>query len=425
MLTLALLCSFAVSSAPDVSDVAAVLERNARPERAQGLLVTELAALGPARIPDLFAVLAFGSGLERPLLSSEEDALAGALASFGAPPLRSLLKRRLSGDAPLEERLAALRVLARVGTSQDIAFVRQAVPSASPGLARMLQETCTAVLRRDARALEALRRWMLEAPLEIGAALAGSVGKSDCPRALEALASTLGFRTDLDAELLAEIANLVGRAPRPLDEELLRPIEDALEEDDVRVLRAAALALGHAEHTGVLPTLIQLLEHENRGVSTAAEWALEAITGLRFHADAQRWRAWVRSEQAWLEREGPRLRRELRAPSPAVAIRALGELGSHRWRRHELALEALQGLEHESPLVRRLACTVVARLGSSAAEPGLVRALEDEDESVARAARQALDLLGLSTAGGGKEAASLDEPSSKPPLRSRNRSQHA
>lgn len=390
-----LLCALALTSAPDVADVAAVLERNALPEVPQDRLVAELAALGPGRIPDLFAVLAFGSGLERPLQSSEEDALAGALASFGAPPLRSLLKRRLSGDAPLEERLAALRVLARVGSSEDLAFVRQAVPNAGPGLARMLQETCTAVLRRDERALETLRRWMLEAPLEIGAALAGSVGKSGCPRALEALASTLGFRADLDRELLAEIAPLAARAPKPLDEEVLRPIEDALEEDDVRVLRAAALALGHAEHSGALQALIRLLEHENRGVSTAAEWALEKITGLRFRADAQRWRAWLRAEQAWLERAGPRLGVELHAPSPALAIHALGELSSHRWPRHELALEALAGLEHASPLVRRLACTVLARLGSSAAAPGLVRALEDEDETVARAARQALDILGL------------------------------
>jgi hypothetical protein len=394
MLALVLLCSLVAPGAPDVADVAAVLERHAATQAGAGRLLADLALLGPARIPDLFAVLASGAGLARPLQGSEEEALAGALSSFGAPPLRSFLKRRLSRDATMEERVAALQVLARVGTSEDLVFVRQAVPSAGPGLARVLQETCSALLQRDARALEGLRRWMLEAPLEISLALAAAVGRCARPEALEALASTLGFRADLDAELLAVLAPLAELAPKPLDARVLGPIEEALEEDDVRILRAAVLALGHAQHAGALPTLIRLLEHENRGVSTAAEWALATITGLRFHADVERWHAWLRAEQAWLEHDGPRLRAELRASSPAVAIRALGELSSHRWPRHELALAALVGLEHASPRVRRLTCAVLARLGSSAAAPGLARALKDEDESVAHAARAALELLG-------------------------------
>jgi hypothetical protein len=404
--------------------VAAVLERSAQAQRGDARLAADLAALGPASAPDLFTVLAFGSGLERALRGPEEEALADALASFGVGPLRTLLKRRLTASAPTEERLAALQVLERVGSSLDVPFVRLAVPGSSSNLAPALQETCLAILRRDPRALEALRRWMLEAPIETGAALAAAVGESSGPQALQALTSTLGFRDDLDAELLAAIAPLAARAPKPLEEELLRPIEDALEGDDVHVLRGAALALGHAEDAGALPALIGLAQHESRAVTTAVAWALTEITGLRLH-DAERWRAWLRAESSWFEAEGPRLRFELRSGKAEIAIRALGELSSHRLRRHELALLALAALEHRDPAVRRLACLAVARLGSRAAEPGLLRAIEDPDESVARGARQALEALGLAAPDPAGRSALLGEGSRNPPHRPTNRQRWA
>jgi len=408
-------------SAPDVAAVVEILERGVREEQADERLASELAKLGPALIPDLFSVLASGSGLERPLRAAEETALADALASFGSAPLRPYLGRRLSADPPTEERLAALRVLARVGSSEDLALVRLCLQGSGAGIEAALQEACTGILRRDSRALEALRRWMLERPIGIGAAIARAMRESACPQALQALASTLGFRADLDAELLGEIAPLAARARKPVDEDVLEPIEGALEGNDARVLRAAALALGHAQHAEALPALIALLEHESRGVSTAAEWALAHISGLSFHADAQRWRAWLWAEQAWFERHGQRLRGELRARAAEVAIRALGELSSHRWRRHELALTAQIALEHADPRVRRLACTALARLGSSAAQPGLLQALEDADDSVVRAARQALEVLGLAPPdpGPGGDTANLGLPSRNPPSRSR------
>jgi hypothetical protein len=428
MLALVLLSSLVATlpGALDVRDVAGVLERSAQARLDENRLAAELVALGPVRIPDLFAVLASGSALDHPLQEPEENALVRALASLGIGPLRSFLRPRLSAGASAEEGEAALRVLTRIGSSEDVPLLRQAVPVAGAGLARTLKEACTAILRRDARALEALRRWMLEAPFDIGAAIAGAVGESSCPGALAALASTLGFRADLDAELLERIAPLAARAPKPLDEDVVGPIEDVLEEGDVPVLRPAAMALGYAQHAGAVPRLIELLGHENRGVSTGAEWALTQITGLRLH-DAERWTAWLRAERAWLEREGPRLHAQLRVPRAEVVIRALGELSSHRWRRDELALDALAGLKHESPLVRRLTCTVLARLGSSAAEAGLVRALEDEDETVALAARAALDALGLAPGepAAGERAAILGEPSRRSLPRPRNRQQSA
>jgi HEAT repeat protein len=422
--TALVLCAIGTAprGASDVEAVVAVLERCRQGAPPGGRLPAALAALGAGALPDLFTVLASGSGLERPVEPAEEDALAEALASFGSPRLRPFLQGRLSREPAMEERLAALRVLARSGSSDDLGLVRLATHGAGPVFAGALQEACAGILRRDARALEALRRWMLEASLALGAAIARAVTESECPRALSALASTLGFRADLDAELLEQLALLIARAPKPVPEDDLHRIEDALERDDPRILRAATLALGHAQHAAALPRLIALLEHDSRGVSIAAEWALGNLTGLRFRADGERWRAWLRAEEAWLARNGERVHAELRDPAPRIVIRALGELGSHRWRRHELALDTAVALEHEDPLVRRLACLTLGRLGSSAAGPALTQALGDEDESVARAARQALEVLRLAPAEPDARALAIPAPASRnDPRRPRTR----
>ena len=419
---LALAAAARTAPAPGVADVVAVLERDAATGAPDARLAADLGALGPVHAPDLFAVLAFGPGPERSLEGREEGALTQALASFGAASVRTLLKQRLAKEPAPEERLAVLRVLLRVGTSEDVPLLRKSLQAGSGGLLDALEEAGAGMLGRDARALEALRRWMLEAPIEVGATLAHALVASSCPGAPLALARTLGFRAELDAGLLEELGSLLARAPKPVDPEVLQPIEEALGGDDELVLRAAARALGHAQDADALQRLIGLLENPSLSVSAAAEEALGEITGLRFRADVGRWRAWLRAEEAWLAENGRRLRAELVDPAPAVAIRALGELSSHRWRRHELALTVATALEHADARVRCLACTVLARLGSSAAAPALERALEDEDEAVARAAREALQALGLTASEpGGPDTAFLGQPSRNRPMRSRKR----
>src|SRR6185503_5721866 len=184
------------AAGPDVAQVAAVLERNAGSPDAR--LLAELRALGPAQAADLFTVLAFGPSPERALESREEGALAQALASFGPATLRPLFRSRLAKDPSVEERFAALHVLARFGRSDDLPFLRTCMQSASGGLVDALVEAGAGILGRDPRALESVRRWMLEAPLDVGAALARAVATSGCTGATAALAQTLGYRAELD-----------------------------------------------------------------------------------------------------------------------------------------------------------------------------------------------------------------------------------
>src|SRR5262245_47204456 len=99
-----------LATAPRTSDAAAVLavlERSAADAEADPeKLVRELARLGPARVPDLFSVLAFGGGEQHALGAREEEALADAMASFGIAALRPFLNKRIASGPENEERLA-------------------------------------------------------------------------------------------------------------------------------------------------------------------------------------------------------------------------------------------------------------------------------------------------------------------------------
>jgi len=384
----------------DVGAVVACLERaQAWPAPDAARLQRELAALGPAAQPDLFTVLAFGPGDERGLAAEESAALLGALSVAGSRAVRPWLAPRLAEAPAAEVRLAALELLARIGTGGDVDLLRRAMNGAPPGLDGALQVACAGLVRADPSALEPLRRWMIEAPQRVGPVLARGLADSERPEALATLAQALGFHATLEPELLEAIARLAPAHPKPLDEPTLTALRAALERDDARTLRAAAQALARAEDALALPGLIALLAHEAPAVRASAEEALERLSGLAFGADPSRWEAWRAAEEAWWSGSLARLRAELADADPGLAIRALGELSSHRWPRHELALEAAAALQHEDRSVRRLACLALARIGSSAAVPELKALAEQGGESQA-AARRALQALGIVGRGG-------------------------
>jgi HEAT repeat protein len=382
---------------PDVQEVAALLHRAAeqRPAASEALTAA-LAALGPAALPDLFAVLAHGLAPDEPIDSLEEQALLETLVSFGAPPLRAFLDQRLGATAVSpEERDAMLDLLARFGTGRDVSLARRVIEAGDVrGLELTLEVSLGALLRRDERGVEPVRRWLEQAPLELAGSLVRALGASGSSLALSALTDLLGREPDLDPALVAEIGRLAESAPKPLDAAITSALALALEGDDVQLQREAALALGRAQDFGSCELLVALLEHENRGLREAALWSLERSTGLSFRGDVRRWATWLRGERGWFEQELPGLAADLSAPEARIALRALGEISVHRYRRHELAQELALALEHEAPEVRVHACLTLGRLSSSAALPGLLAALEDPDRRVAMAAYAALRQLG-------------------------------
>jgi hypothetical protein len=400
----------------DVQEVAALL-RQQRPAGPQALTAA-LAALGPSALPDLFFVLAHGLAPDEPLGSLEEEALVEALVSFGAPPLRTFLDQRLSRAAVSpEERATMLDLLARFGSGRDVTFARRVIEAGDPrGLELTLELCLGALLRRDERGVEPVRRWAEEASLELAGSLVRGLGASGSSLALSALTDLLGRDTALDPALVTEIGRLAEPMPKPLDEAVTSALALALESDDVQLSREAALALGRAQDFGCCEILVALLEHEDRGLREAALWSLERSTGLSFRGEVRRWGAWLRSETGWFEQELPGLTADLATPEARIALRALAEISVHRYRRHELAQELALALEHEAPEVRAHACLTLARLSSSAAVPSLLHALEDPDRRVVLAAHAALRELGVaspSAAEAGPGESSAGEGSSR------------
>ncbi len=385
---------------PDVREVAAILREAERvPPPGASVLASQLARLGKDAIPDLLSVLAHGLEEGGPPGALEQDALLQALASFGAPSIRAVAEARLRSEAPPEDRGALLRVLGRVGSSQDIALARRAAEcGGADGLEPAILEAIAGILQRDPRGVEPVRRWILESTPDLGTTVVRAAGASGCGAALPMLAGLLGYRSILDPVLISEIGRIADGAPKPIDRAVTEPVAGFLDGDDPQLVREAALALGRAEDCDSAEQLIALLGHEDRGVREAVSWALERSTGMRFRGDAVRWSSWLRVESLWFEQEGPKLPYRLRSQELGIAARALGQISQHRYRRHQLAQEAGAALENESASVRALACLTLARLASSAAIPALREALEDPDDSVIRAATGALKVLGVAPA---------------------------
>jgi len=390
--------ALALAPAPQSTDQASVVALLAETERepapAAAELGARLARLGADAAPELFTALVRGADGEHAPNALGEEALLVALGTLGAAPLRPFFEERLRAEVEPEERQAMLRVLARVAMSPDLGLTRRAAErGGSVGLEPDVQLAVAGLLGRDGRALASVRLWIVQSADALGPALIRAVGDSGLAGALEFCAALLGDDGDLDAVLLSEIGRLADAAPKPLSEAVTLAVTPYLDLDEPQLVREAALALGHAQDQGCVGRLIELLASEERGVRAAAAWSLERCTGLRFREDARRWASWLAGEARWFEAERAALAARL-ADVPAVALGALGEVARHRLHRHELALELGAALGNEAPEVRRVACLVLARLGSSAAVPALSATLEDEEDSVVRAAASALVALG-------------------------------
>ena len=378
-------------------EVRAILD-SADPELAEAELSARLARLGKAAIPELFSALALAP--DEPVNASEreERVVLEALASLPVEDLRAYFRSRLKSGLSMDERRALLDVLERVGSAQDLslAYSVAQVGAEAGGLAAGLESLVARLLGDDPQGLATVRRWILLAPPELCSALIRGVGRSACPSALAMLVDLLGRQPDLDRELLPEVALLCVRRSGPPEGEIVSVVAEFLWSDDPFLLREALVALGALEDFQSTPRMIELLDHPDRGVRAASLGALESLSGLRFGAGAARWRAWHRAESSWFDEHRERLADELRSDAPEVAVKALGEISQHRFRRHESARSVTEALAHPDLRVRRLACLTLGRLGSIGTIEALEQALEDPQEEVRAAARAALDLL-LST----------------------------
>ena len=103
-----------------------------------------------------------------------------------------------------------------------------------------------------------------------------------------------------------------------------------------------------------------------------------------------RLRAWYAAEVEWWSQVWPTLAEDLSGSNRTQIRMALVQIGSRHLDRHRLAQEVARVLQLDDLEVQSLACTTLGQLGSAAAVPALVCALEHDDPVVRMSAWNAL-----------------------------------
>ena len=354
-----------------------------------------LRALGADALPAL--VRALGTGEVRgedervfTLAEAQEELVLDALLAFGDATLRPYVEAARDPAAGMEARALALALLSRLGGADDLRLCRDLAPGAEPRPSALLERAVAGILRRSPAGYDELPPLLLDAQDEAFVAVVDGVARAGSPRGLESLAALLGFQPERDRRLLVALGTLAERLPGPCDERVAGAAREYLWAADPWMLRDAAMALGRLGDSGAVERLIELVEDEERPVREGAHWALCRITGLDFPLSSARWRAWYREEAAWFAERAAEAYVDLGLSSEARVAGVLNELSRRRLHRFGVAAEVERVLQHDSPVVRRLACLALRQLGVVADPSALVACLDDEEPSVALAALAAL-----------------------------------
>jgi hypothetical protein len=230
-------------------------------------------------------------------------------------------------------------------------------------------------------------------PTPILEAVLFALGEARDPRALEMLGDVMAFDRDMRELCLSQV-RLVGRSAfADVNQRVVDIASSYLDVEQPSLCRTASLALGELQADEAIPELIQLLDHDEHGLSENAHWALRKITGMRFHNDPGMWTVWYREEMRWFQESARDVYAKLGSRVRHEAMAAIREVSRHTLNRHELARELARVLYHPYTDCRVKACEGLVRLGSTDVLPDLVYALGDREERVAAAAHAALVAL--------------------------------
>lgn len=326
----------------------------------------------------------------------EELALLDATGRLGRACFLPLLPDEVEDLDPASRR-AGLQVLGAVGRSDDVERLLALAgdePAPGSGTLEAFEAAVSGLVGRDPRASSGLRGGFFELPAEYASALARAVAGTRLEARVEWLADLLGFRPELDPTLLSLVTKAANATPALHDEAILEKVRGSLLDSDPQVLRQAAMAVAALGDFGAVAELTDLLASDQEVVRQSAHYALREITGLGLPAEPGGWSAWLESEHRWYEEEAPAdLARLAGRRAPEIA-EALGRLAKHRFERHRTSLEVARVLENEDPNLRVRACAALRQLGSRLPVPGLIEALDDEEEVAAEAHRALVALTG-------------------------------
>jgi HEAT repeat protein len=286
--------------------------------------------------------------------------------------------------------LVCLAVLIGVGPTVPAAQ-EQPAPTFDGKTIRQLKESLKSREAKDREAAAEALKWI------------GPPASDATPALIEAL-------RDKEWGVRVLAAQALGRVS-PKDQDAIRALREALKDEREEVRSVAVAALGKSGLEAVVPALTGALEDREWSVRWAAVRALanvgpEAKGVVRALTEALKDRAGgiagVRSTAAVaLRKFGPKA--EEAVPALVKGLKAEDETGQFRmdaaealWRidKHPAAIPALaETLRNKRLSDRILAASALGRIGSPAV-PALIKAVEDTDAYVRRAAAAALENVG-------------------------------
>jgi hypothetical protein len=122
----------------------------------------------------------------------------------------------------------------------------------------------------------------------------------------------------------------------------------------------------------------------------SARWALETLSGEKKGPDPAAWTEWWSQEKTWAEDELPTLSDALQIRDAQMVKASIDAGLTHRAHRHAVASAIKPMLDAQDPAAQRLACEVLAQIGSPRAIPWLIEKLESDNEDVRNAALNGL-----------------------------------
>lgn len=362
-------------------------------ELARAGLCERLVALGAPLVPVAAGILCgeiavpesvFGGAPEQPvdprLVEMRDGLLRDVLARMDQGVVVDHLARRAAGDAPLEVRLCAARLLGEAHHPRAVDVLLQVAGEVEPiHMARSYVSTAfeqplARALASDPRADAALAGRIARLSPQVRDLLLRAAAQADSAATRRFLASRLTAGEDEQPIVLGAIA-----AARPgafeAAPEQLEALRARLHGAGEELPRLAALALGKLEDREAVDELIELLSGADALAAHAAHEALRGIGGSDLGTAASAWKAWLAAEETWWDERAPvELQRLLCGERKRVHV-ALQELLRHPLYRHETAPAVAGLLQEQDDVLAVAGCDALAALGSREALPALLEAL--------------------------------------------------
>ena len=367
----------------------------------------QLAALGAPAVPELFGVLrdekfALPIGDDRhsvkPLTRSQRTALYKALRHLPKATVLAFLTEVAVPESVPDQRttIAAQRILGEIGASADFGLMLR-LGHPVEGRRRVAKpvraaftEAFERFLLRNPGEVKSIRSGFRRAHASFLAPMITTLGHEPGFERLRLLTELLEIEPGVDSLLLVEIGRMGAVLPHPLGEQTRAAVRAQLSSHEEQILIEASMAIAALEDTDAVKSLIALLDHPSRNVSSAALTSLRALGGRDFGIQSDRWLAWYRAELIWWEREAQLQFNSIRTGQGSEASRIILELSKKRLFRHQLTKPLASGLDRKENDLVVLTCATLGHLGSSTAIPLLVECLERPDQSVQSAAWRAL-----------------------------------